>query len=344
MKRILIIAMLGLAMSMQAQVVKEQELAVVYYMPKTELVFTFTYQQVIRQAGPYAAYAKQMLGIENPITATDTTYSIIDLQTGTRTTADKERVFKVPASKDLNTQYIALNEQGILRGYNIPNNRASKRSNNSSSLTAKQSNITSGLTPLVIPFHEADLRGNSEKERAQKIASQIFQIRETRMFILAGEVDHAPADGVAMERVLNDLNETEQQLVALFAGSVTTKTLERSFYYLPTQSEEVVLGNFNSKTGFGEGESIMLTIAAQKQVKLAPTAAPSKKDPQPSHIYYNLPGEVHYSLIYRDNKLAERTVEAPHLGVSVPLTTDLFSKDVHIYFNPKTGNIQSIYK
>ena len=176
MKRILIIAMLGLAMSMQAQVVKEQELAVVYYMPKTELVFTFTYQQVIRQAGPYAAYAKQMLGIENPITATDTTYSIIDLQTGTRTTADKERVFKVPASKDLNTQYIALNEQGILRGYNIPNNRASKRSNNSSSLTAKQSNITSGLTPLVIPFHEADLRGNSEKERAQKIASQIFQI------------------------------------------------------------------------------------------------------------------------------------------------------------------------
>lgn len=339
MKKMIIAGLMMVAAIAQAQVVKEQEQAVVYYMPKTELVFRFAYEQTIHTAGVYAAYAKEMLGIDEPVMQSDTTYRLIDVTTATKASADDTRVFKVLANSTLNTQYIALTKDGRLRGYN-EELKDEKRMDE----RRKAKDEGQVLRPAVIPFMEADMRTTSKKERAQKIASQIFQIRETRMFILAGEVDHAPADGIAMERVLNELNQQEQNLVALFAGKTEVTRMEKEIVFYPTQSEEVVLANFSTESGFGTGESIMLTLAATRQFKAAPTGTPDKKAPQPSQLYYNLPGSVHYSLVYRDKLLAENTAQVAQLGVEVPLSNELFKKEVHILFNTFTGNIQTIYQ
>ena len=331
--------------------IKEQELAVVYYMPKTELAFTFEYDQIIRTAGPYAAYAKELLGIENAVMENDTTYRLRGIRASVRTSADTDRAYKVVADGTLNTQLIALNEQGVLQGYNIPamphisKDMKGDKPKRAEGMQPKPHPLKGMVErPMVIPFQEGDMKVSAGKERAKKIVAQIFQIRETRMFILAGEVDHAPADGKAMERVLDELHEQEQYLVSLFAGRVDVVPMEKRMYYLPTQSEQVVLTNFNSETGFGTGESVMLTIAATKQVKgaMSESTKKSKKAPQPSQIFYNLPGQVHYSLIYKDKKWIEREVDIPQLGVAVPLTTELFKDGVHIVFNDKTGNIRSI--
>ena len=329
------------SLSMNAQLVQDNEQALVYYMPKTELVFDIHYDETIRTAGIYAQYA-DLLGIHDPITKTDTTYIIRDVHVSTRATADTDRAYKVVAANELNTQLIALSREGILTGYNI--SVAGSSPVTASAQHGKSAVVTEFSTPLVIPFMESDMKVDDDEARAEKVAEQIFQIRETRMFILAGEVDHYPTDGKAMEEVLATLEQQEHFLVSLFSGTVQVNHLTKSFTYCPTHSEEVVLANFNNETGFGEGESLMLTIAATKQVKSASTEPVNKKAPQPSQIYYNLPGTARYSLIFSDKLLAEGEDKMAQLGVAIPLTKDLFKENIHIIFDTETGNIVSIYR
>ena len=335
----IILALMG-SLSLPAQLVRDNEQAIVYYMPKTELVFDIHYDETIRTAGVYAPYA-DLLGIKDPVLESDTTYTLRDVKVTTRTIADTNRAYKVVAANDINTQLVALTRQGIIAGYNIQETLVKQEQSALENSAAIMDFETSA--PLVIPYMEADMKVDREA-RAEKVAEQIFQIRETRMFILAGEVDHYPADGKAMEEVLTALERQEQYLVSLFTGSIKVNHLTKSLTYSPTHSEEVVLANFNDATGFGEGESIMLTIVAAKQVKAAASEPVNKKAPQPSEIYYNLPGTVQYSLIYRDNMLSEGTTQVAQLGVAVPLTKDLFKENLHIVFDTETGNILSIYR
>ena len=333
-------------MLLPAQLVQDNEPALIYYMPKTQFVFTIHYDQTIREAGIYAEYA-DLLGITDPVTELDTTYSLQSVKVTTRVVPDTDRAYKVVASQGLNTQLLALTPQGILMGYNVENAMpasSAKSHDSKPSAPDHQRRQATQDTPLVIPFMEADMKASTPQAQAERIAQQIFQLRETRMFILAGEVDHYPADGKAMEKVLSELHEQENFLVSLFSGRTEVKHLHQQLTYTPMYSEEVVLANFNASTGFGEGESLMLTVAATKQVKAATTEPVNKKTPQPSQIYYNLPGAVNYSLIYQDNLLASGTEQVAQLGVAIPLTIDLFKEPVHMLFDTRTGNIKTIYK
>ena len=67
-KTILIIGLcLASLTGMQAQVVQENELALVYYMPQTLMEIDITYTIETEEAGPYSHYAEKYLGTEDVI-------------------------------------------------------------------------------------------------------------------------------------------------------------------------------------------------------------------------------------------------------------------------------------
>ena len=47
-----------------AQTVQENELAVVYYMPQTQLEMTIQYDKIIVKPGPFYLYAERYLGVK----------------------------------------------------------------------------------------------------------------------------------------------------------------------------------------------------------------------------------------------------------------------------------------
>ena len=75
MKRmnILLVMLLWVASQMQAQLVQENETAIVYYMPKTELDITLSYDFVEQIPGVFYQHAQRYLGAKNIVTEKKTT-------------------------------------------------------------------------------------------------------------------------------------------------------------------------------------------------------------------------------------------------------------------------------
>ena len=118
---ILVVMLLWVASQMHAQVVRENEAAVVYYMPKTELVIHIDYEVVTQTPGVFYQYAERYLGAEEIIMENNTNCQLRAVRIATESSADTERAYKVTAQKGINTQLVSLSEDGRLVGYGIEN-------------------------------------------------------------------------------------------------------------------------------------------------------------------------------------------------------------------------------
>lgn len=355
MKQLMIIvaALLMAVGYTNAQIVRENEAAVVYYMPKTELVITIDYDVVTQTPGVFYQYAERYLGAEEIIMENNTNCQLRAVRIATESSADTERAYKVTAQKGMNTQLVSLSEDGRLVGYGIENvslqfsecsqGELQNGSEAAYSLEAK----SEGLMPLL----EEQFMAGSVAKMAEGAAKQIYRIRETRLNILAGDVEHVPADGKAMELVLNELDKQEQALVALFVGKTQVTHHTHAVRYVPEESvEKEVVCRLSAHNGIVDkndlsGEPLYLTLVAKKQT-LLPAGIADKNTPLLSQIHYNLPGEAQVVLTFKGKQMAEQNVAVAQYGVAIPLAQDLFTgkSTPIITISEDTGNILSIEK
>ena len=178
-------------LSVKGQVVSSNEMALVYYTPKNHIVLDFTYTVTEQEAGQYYLFAEQFLGATNAISENQTTYAIEDVRISTRTEADFERAHKIVPEQGVATQLLSINNKGLLVGYNLPYEP-------SNTLTRKhEKECAKTTTPVSLPLTDEQLEQRTPETRAKAIAKQIYRIRESRIFLLSGEVEHGPADGKA---------------------------------------------------------------------------------------------------------------------------------------------------
>ena len=328
-----------------AQVVRENEAAVVYYMPKTELVITIDYDVVTQTPGVFYQYAERYLGAEDIIRENNTNCQLRTVSIATESSADTNRAYKVTAQKGMNTQLVSLSEDGRLVGYACSSLEA--RGERREARDERQEARGEELMPLL----EEQFVAGSVAKMAEGAAKQIYRIRETRLNILAGDVEHVPADGKAMELVLNELEKQEQELVALFVGTTKVTRHTHTVRYTPEESvENEVVCRLSAHNGIVDkqdlsGEPLYLSLEAKKQT-LLPGVYYDKNAPVLSQIYYNLPGEAQVALSFKGKKVAEQNVTVAQYGVAIPLVQDLFTTKPTpiIKINKETGNILSIEK
>lgn len=338
----------------QAQLLKENEMALVYYAPKNYVVLDFEYSVETREAGPYAKYAESLLGVTNAIRENSTACVLNKVEIASRTVADTTRAHKVISEQGFPAQLLTLDSRGLLVGYNLPYESKSQSHHHAAH---KKQDIS---YPAAMPLTDEQLDFRNEQERAKAIAKQIYRIRESRLYLLSGEVEHAPADGKAMELVLEEMKQEETQLVSLFTGRITTRTEHYEVSYLPgengKQNKEEWQLYFSSENGFTlpenlDADTIKISLAASWQTYkpaeiLKKNAKPDKNAPQPSQLIYNLPGSAEVTVIYKDKFLGHKVQPIAQFGIDVPLSRDLFtgSSLPIIRFNNRTGNIESISK
>ena len=350
MKRgILFGLMCAVAGIMAAQTVHDNELAVVYYMPQTQLCFDVEYEEVTLHSGPFAAYAKQYLGAVDVIEKDETSFRIVKVHPFTKAVPDYTRAHKVVAERGFETQLLSLTELGTLAGYNITPDE--DRQEPECPFKCDKPFPPHPTRPAVMPLLEEHLNNKTLQQQAQGAAKLIYRIRENRMYLLGGEVDKVPSDGQAMQIVLDELNRQERQLVELFIGYREVKKHHKLLSYTPAKTEEVELAFFSEKEGFttGSGEPVLLNITARRQARGNSRPDADKKGPAPSQICYNLPGSANYRVIYLSETLVERNTPIAQFGIAVPLSKELFMQNKeqelpHIAFDKETGNIKSITK
>ncbi len=343
------IFILGLccAIGTHAQLVQDNEQALVYYMPETQLVFDVEYTEETLEAGPFFLFAEKYLGAQSVIEENRTLYHLTAVHAATHTTTDYTRAYKVLPERGVQAGLLTLTKKGLLEGYNnVP----------STSLTPPKEGIPNrlqspslrGERETVLPLFEEQIVAPTLQQKAAGAAKQIYRIRETRLYILSGETEHVPADGKALELTLRELDRMEQELVELFVGKRTIRSHHKKITFVPSKSEETALLYFSEEKGLTTEEDaaaapLLLTIAAHKQILSAGTT-PDKKVSQPSQLYYNLPGWADYAVTYQGEILAEKTLPIAQFGIGVPLSRDLFTGNTlpHIVFDTQTGAIRSI--
>ena len=355
MKQLMIIvaALLMAVGYTNAQIVRENEAAVVYYMPKTELVIHIDYEVVTQTPGVFYQYAERYLGAEEIIMENNTNCQLRAVRIATESSADTERAYKVTAQKGMNTQLVSLSEDGRLVGYGIENAslQFSERSQGELQNGSKAAYSLEAKSEELMPLLEEQFMAGSVAKMAEGAAKQIYRIRETRLNILAGDVEHVPADGKAMELVLNELDKQEQALVALFVGKTQVTHHTHAVRYVPEESvEKEVVCRLSAHNGIVDkndlsGEPLYLTLVAKKQT-LLPAGIADKNTPLLSQIHYNLPGEAQVVLTFKGKQMAEQNVAVAQYGVAIPLAQDLFTgkSTPIITISEDTGNILSIEK
>ncbi len=341
----LLLAILFVSSQLSAQVVRAHESALVYYMPKTQLAITLSYERTEQQPGIFFQYAQRYLGANEIITEKSVEYQLTDLSMNIHTIADTTRAHKVPAHKYRNLHLLSLSEDGRLLGYNLPATTITP-----AETIEKECNITLETVNAILPLLEEQFMAGSIAKMAEGAAKLIYRIRDTRLHLLAGDVEHVPADGQAMQIVLDELNKQEQELIELFVGTTRTEKLTHTIYYTPAADiQNEVIGRFSKHVGFVDknnlsGEPIYLNLVAYKQLLHEPIQK-KKNNALPAHIYYNLPGSADISIQFK-NKTITQHIAVAQYGSAMPLANTLFSgkPEFSILINPETGNIISIQK
>jgi hypothetical protein len=257
--------------------------------------------------------------------------------------ADHERAYKVHAQRDIESQLLTLTAEGLLYGYNVGPATIVPQAN-------EDRTMAKPMEEVLMPLLEEQMIASSIAKMAEGAARQIYHIREMRLNILTGDVEHVPADGQAMQLVLNELNQREQALTELFVGRKQVTHLSKTIYYTPSDAPHpAMIARFSKFGGVVDaedlsGEPIHMNVVATKQSLHSNHAVEDKKALQPSEIYYNLPGQAAITITYKDITITASCPVAQY-GVAIPLAKDLFIKHKPtIYFNTQTGNITSIQK
>ena len=333
--------------AVQAQVLNEIESAQVYYSPRTTLVLEFRYIVENQERGQYADFAESLLGIKEYVKENATTYTLKHVCVGTSTSTDYSRPHKVSNEAGFPV-LLTINDKGLLSGYNIP--VAEQKQAPKKEKTSSEPDVKSRIPGTkAVPYPEEALKAANPRAQAFEVAKQIFHIRETRMYLLNGEVEHSPADGKAMELVLNELDRQEQALTELFIGKKSQKQ-EKKIVRVEPSSESYQLF-FSDENGFTEWDNIdanmiEVKMICQQQTKQTVDPKAKKKAPALTQIEYNVPGNCIVNVLYKGRSWASREVPVAQFGVDVALPKSMFTgKELpKITFSEKTGNIVTISK
>ena len=207
---------------------KHNEYGLIFSLPQTHLDLEVVATKTIRKAGPYYQYAEKYLGIPGAITQDSESWSLTSVKVNPYGVPDPEEQYLMQF-KSGSDGYIVLDENGLLLSINtepvvdtiVPIEPKAK----------KKSPLDNHDYAKV--YSEELLMSASTAKMAEVAAKQLYRIRESRLNLVTGEVDELPADGESFKLVIQQLDEQEAALTALFMGTTQTETVVKHIDYIP---------------------------------------------------------------------------------------------------------------
>ena len=273
MKNVIILFSLLLSIPCLAQTkvvkknaVKANDFGITYSLPKTALVVGAEVTKVTCKAGPYYQYADKYLSIKDVVTEDNVYYELNDVTLENRGLPDEEQTYIVSFKAGTVAPYAYLTEDGLLCTINAPYEPEQKETEEERIRKKRKT-----ATPNASVLSEELLMAGSTAKQAEVAAKQIYRIRESRLNILTGDADNLPPDGEAMKIVIQQLEEQEEALTALFVG---TKIREPQYYdvtVIPSDDlDHEILFRFSPYLGILDaddlgGEPIYMNLTATER-------------------------------------------------------------------------------
>lgn len=325
---------------------KSNDYGVVYSLPLTVLDITIETKHTRLTPGEFYNYSRKHLAIDNAIKEPSTSAEVVSVTITPRGVADPENRWQVQF-KAGSTPWMLLTADG--RPLTI--NSADEPNPDKPSLPSAK-----GPEPTILETEYARqamtqdmIRSSSLSKRAELAAARIFELRETRSDLLSGQADNPPADGRAMQLVLDNLAKQEQALTAMFAGTEQTWTSVRTIVFEPDSAEvnNEVVARISPSDGVLDpdnlaGSPLTLSLEILQAGELPINEKGEVKKFPKGGVAYQIPGSALITIKYEGKTIASKEVSLAQLGVTFGVDPSLFSDKkapAQLQFDPVTGGI-----
>ncbi len=246
MRRILLTLLLALpATALSAQ-------QVTYSLPRTVIAVEVDAVREVRFAGPYAAYAKQMLGLDVPQKNEYATY-IREIRISSKVEADHEARLQTAPSKAV-SELLTLSSLGLVSfsgsgeakaavwNFRLPENASGSADGEVSNpyMMIKQTvykdvKTDTSFTRVAI---EQDVKvAKTFEQKAQEAADMVLRAREERFKITIGDTD-ATFSGEALGAAIAELTRVEKEYLEMFTGYTVRTEESKTFEVIPVKGTD----------------------------------------------------------------------------------------------------------
>ncbi len=325
---------------------KDNQYGLRYTLPRTVVDISIETAHSHFVPGEFYNYASRHLAISNAITEESTTVEIRSISIATRGVADPDNQWLVQFKRGAAVSMcltpdgipLTINTDSIIETADIE------------FLETEQAMPTILETDAVRhAMTQEMIMSSSISKRAELAANRIFELREMRNDLLAGQYDNPPADGKAMQLVLDNLANQEAALTAMFAGTEKTWTNVKTISICPDtlDVEREVIARISPFDGVldadnlaGSPLSISVEILERGEIPLTPEGF-EKTFPK-GGVAYIIPGKARISVKYEGKEVANTEVTLAQLGGVFGIDPALFSDKKApsmLQFDPATGAI-----
>jgi hypothetical protein len=325
---------------------KANEYGLIYTLPLTVVDITIEAEHTECAPGEFYNYAKRLLGINNAITEASEQVNIKSITLtprGVPNTANRWQVqFKAGA-----TPFSVLNEAGCPLAVNTDKPAAAAEVKLPVAVAAEPTALETEAARQAVT--QEMTRSSSTAKRAELAAERIFELRETRSDILSGQADNAPADGKAMQLVLDNLSAQEAALTAMFAGTTKTYTTVSTVTFEPESSDvyNEVIARLSATKGIVDiddlsGAPITLSMSVLDEGKLPVNENGETKRFPKGGFAYNIPGTALITINYNGRECLAQEVTLAQLGTTFGIDPAIFcdkKQPSKVLLSPTTGAI-----
>lgn len=315
--------------------------ALVYGLPQTRLHFEVELVKKVVKKGPYAEYANRMLGLQNVPLKDSESWQIKSIRITDKQEVDNKQLYTLsytdyPYNID---RLLRFTREGLIlditAGQVLTHNQYTGKENEDFQFmnTAVKMTTTEKIDTVYktiltdtafvrIPVLQRKVLGKTSEEQAREAAAQIFNIRQSRLDVLTGNIDHPYAEGTSLKLVLNALDTQEEQLLSLFNGAVIENRYVNTYSVLPEKPDFTApLFYFSDRAGI-----VNKNTAGAKEVwyeigKVNVPASAGHNQQASNMVYYRIPQVAEVSAGLDKTAIASNHVNIYQFGnlVSFPL-------------------------
>ncbi len=297
-----------------------REGSVVYALPLTVFEIDVVAERTVSVPGPYAAYAREMLGIDYAVTSQKETWTLGNVTLSTVEELDPSQFYIIQGTSLMQTNVLVMKRSGLILDITPDVYASTSFSHNQggtdfsgllfpdlgadeymSLKTDTAYKIIKADTAFIrIPYLVEKKKKPSLEEEAAAAANKLLELREGKHMILTGETNIFPQDAAA----INEINRMDREYTALFSGKSWTETKHLRLWFTPRSSmtgKKTVLFNFSAEEGMrpagsDTGLPVELELVPSNKTKdlnmIVRPVASEKEMSRNDNLYYRVPDVV----------------------------------------------------
>ncbi len=328
---------------------KSTEYGLVYSLPVTALDIYVEARLTQETPGEFYNYSRRHMGDATAITTPSRRATVESVTIVPRGVGNSDNRW-VAQFKAGSTPYMILDGEGVPLAINTTETAPVQVPSLPIAKAAAPSPLEGAAARQAVTQEMA--RSSSIAKRAELAAERIFELREIRSDILSGQAENPPADGKAMQLVLDNLSAQEAALMAMFTGVHSEATVVQKYTLLPDSTEFSgrVLARLSAVDGLIDadnlaGAPIKVSLKVIERGEMPVNEKGEVKTFPKGGVAYGIPGKARITVEFEGNEIGSIILPMAQFGTTFGLDPALFTNKKEpskVIFDPSTGAVLTL--